>query len=84
MDKIIVTTCTNTDGLYVEIGDIVAKDKILAVNFIGAWSTKEVSSIIKGLDIPGKYNISYINSKSLASILEYADNSIKAVKTCSG
>ena len=30
MDKITVTTYANTDGLYVEIGDIVAKDKILA------------------------------------------------------
>ena len=84
MDKIIVTTYSNIESLYVEIGDIVIKDTILAVNFIGVWSTKEVSSIIKGLNIPGKYNITYINSKSLASILEYAENSIKAVKTCSG
>ncbi len=84
MDKIIVTTYTNEDGLYVDIGDIHIKDTIIAVNFIGAWSTKEVSSIIKGLDIPRKYNITYINSKSLAVILEYADSSIKAVKSCSG
>lgn len=83
MNKILVVTHRNEEGLYIEIDNIQIKDSIVAINFIGEWSISYISNMLKSLDIPRKYNITYINSKALASILEYSDNSIKATKSCS-